>query len=89
MGFVNFEVKRREIKDSSWEDTLLSQKLYMDGVLPSGIPGRHILELDECNMYSYAKYANKTTAAVFISSWVLCDLKTGFKAEEATRKRFC
>ena len=63
----------------------------MDGVLPSGIPGRRILEFDECNMYySVVKNnANKTTTVVFISCWVLrkCgykyDHKTWFKAQEA------
>ena len=47
--------------------------MYMYGVLPSGIPERRILELDECNMdYSVVKKnANKTTAVVFISCWVL------------------
>ena len=45
----------------------------MDGVLPSGILGRHILELEACNMYYniVKANANKTTAAVFISRLVL------------------
>ena len=45
----------------------------MDGVLPSSIPGKCILELDECNIYySVVKNnTNKTTATVFISCWVL------------------
>ena len=45
----------------------------MDGVVPTGTQGRCILERDECNMdYSVVKTsANKTTAAVFISCWVL------------------
>ena len=47
--------------------------MHMDEVLTSGTHGRRILKLDECNLdYSAVKTnANKTTAVVFISCWVL------------------
>ena len=64
--------------------------MYMAGVLPSDTQGRHILELDECNMdFSAVKTnANKTTAVLFISCLVLSKIggsvitKLGSKAKE-------
>ena len=70
MGFVNFEVNRRELQDPEfWEDTFLFKNMYMDGVLPPCYTRRAYLELDECNMdYSFVKTnANKTTAAAVLS----------------------
>ena len=72
--FVNFEVTRSELTDPSFGKIQYCLRIYtwME-YSPPDIPERCILEFNKCNMcYSVVKTnANKTTAMVFISRWVL------------------